>query len=165
MANRSFAQMLRQNHAIEHATVTLLSQRVPGVSLVGRSDLQGFTLFGELETGAIEEAANEAVARLQAGESGLAVHPNCGTNLVTAGMLSGLAATLAVSGRNRSWADRIPASLLAATLALIVAVPAGRWMQENVTTSAHVDGLAITGVIRQNGPLTRHRVLIGSAGA
>jgi hypothetical protein len=161
MANRSFGQILRQNHAIEHATVTLLSQRVPGVSLVGRSDLQGFILFGDVDTGVVEQASAEALARLQAGESGLAVHPNCGTNLVTAGMLSGLAATLAVSGRNRTWADRIPASLLAATLALIVAVPAGRWMQENVTTSPHVEGLRITGVVKQTGPVTRHRVLIG----
>ena len=118
---------------------------------MGRSDLQGFTLFGDVDTHVVEEVAGEAVSRLQAGESGLAVHPNCGTNLVTAGMLSGLAATFAASGRNRSWADRIPASLLAATLALIVAVPAGRWMQENVTTSPHVDGLRITGVVRQGG--------------
>jgi hypothetical protein len=152
---------VRQNHAIEHATVTLLSRRIPGVSLVGRSDLQGFILFGDVETHVIEEAATEAVARLQAGEANLAVHPNCGTNLVTAGVLSGLAATLAVSGRNRSWGDRIPASLLAATLALIVAVPAGRWVQENVTTSPHVEGLSVTGVVKQGGPITRHRVLIG----
>ena len=161
MANRSLAQTLRQNHAIEHGTVTLLSQRLPGVSLVGRSDLQGFFLFGEVDTAVIETAAAEALARLQAGESGLAVHPNCGTNLVTSGMLSGLAVMAAASGRNRSWADRVPASLLAATLALIVAVPAGRWMQENVTTSPHVEGLQITGVIRQAGPVTRHRVLVG----
>jgi hypothetical protein len=152
---------VRQNHAIEHATVTLLSRRIPGVSLVGRSDLHGFILFGDVETHVIEEAATEAVARLQAGEANLAVHPNCGTNLVTAGVLSGLAATLAVSGRNRSWGDRIPASLLAATLALIVAVPAGRWVQENVTTSPHVEGLSVTGVVKQGGPVTRHRVLIG----
>ncbi len=161
MAKRSFGQMLRQNHAIEHGTVTLLSQRAPGISLVGRSDLQGFILFGDVDSGLVEAASSEALARLQAGESALAVHPNCGTNLVTAGMLSGLAATLAVSGRNRSWADRIPASLLAATLALIVAVPAGRWMQENVTTSPHVEGLSITGIVKQDGPVTRHRVLIG----
>jgi hypothetical protein len=141
--------------------VTLLSRRIPGVSIVGRSDLRGFILFGDLQTQAIEDAAAEAVSRLQAGEAGLAVHPNCGTNLVTAGMLSGLAATLAVSGRNRSWGDRIPASLLAATLALIVAVPAGRWVQENVTTSPHVEGLRITGVVRQGGPVTRHRVFVG----
>lgn len=161
MAKRSFGQILRQNHAIEHGTVTLLSQRIPGVSLMGRSDLEGFVLFGNVDTNVIEEASNEALARLQAGESRLAVHPNCGTNLVTAGMLSGLAAMFAASGRDRSWADRIPSSLLAATLALIVAVPAGRWMQENVTTSPHVEGLRVTGVVKQNGPVTRHRVIIG----
>jgi hypothetical protein len=161
MANRSLAQMLRQNHAVEHATVTLLSQRIPGLSMMGRSDLQGFTLFGEVETAAVEEAAHEALSRLQAGEAGLAVHPNCGTNLVTAGMLSGLSVMFAAGGKDRTWADRIPSSLLAATLALILAVPAGRWMQENVTTSPHVDGLHITGVIKQSGPVTRHRVLIG----
>lgn len=153
--------MLRQNHAIEHATVTLLSQRIPGVPLMGRSDLQGFILFGDADTQVIEEVTHEALGRLQAGESSLAVHPNCGTNLVTAGMLSGLAAMFAASGRNRTWADRVPSSLLAATLALILAVPAGRWMQENVTTSPHVDGLRITGVVKQGGPVTRHRVLIG----
>lgn len=161
MANRSIGQALRQNHAIEHATVTLLSQRIPGVSLMGRSDAQGFSLFGDVDTAVIEEVAGEALARLQSGESGLAVHPNCGTNLVTSGMLSGLAVMFAASGRNRSWADRVPSSLLAATLALIVAVPAGRWVQENVTTSPHVDGLRITGVVKQGGPGTRHRVLIG----
>lgn len=161
MANRSIGQILRQNHAIEHGTVTLLSQRVSGVSLIGRSDFQGFTLFGDVDTRIVEEASAEALARLQAGESRLAVHPNCGTNLVTAGMLSGLAAMFAASGRNRTWADRVPSSLLAATFALILAVPAGRWMQKNVTTSPHVDGLRITGVVRQGGPVTRHRVMIG----
>lgn len=161
MAGRSLAQMLRQNHAVEHATVTLLSQRAPGISLMGRSDLQGFNLWGEVDTALVEETANEALRRLQAGEAGLAVHPNCGTNLVTAGVMSGISAMFAASGRNRSWADRIPSSLLAATLALILAVPAGRWMQENVTTSPHVDGLSIKSIARQAGPVTRHRVLIG----
>jgi hypothetical protein len=161
MANRSLGQTIRQNHAIEHATVTLLSQRIPGISMMGRSDLQGFTLFGEVDTRLVEEAATDALARLKAGESNLAVHPNCGTNLVTAGVLSGISAMLAVSGRNRTWADRLPASLLAATLGIILAVPAGRWMQENVTTSPDVEGRTITRVVKQAGPVTRHRVYIG----
>ena len=162
MASRSLAQTLRQHHAIEHATVTLLSQRLPGVPLMARSDLRGFTLFGNAETHLVEEAAHEALSRLQAGESGLAVHPNCGTNLVTSGMLSGMAVMLVTGSRKRSWADRIPASLLAATLALIFAVPAGRWMQENVTTSPHVQGLHIESVtLLKGGPAVRHRVAIG----
>lgn len=162
MASRSFAQALRQHHAIEHATVTLLSQRLPGVPFMARSDLQGFTLFGNADAQIVEEVAHEALDRLQAGESGLALHPNCGTNLVTSGMLSGMAAMLAASGRNRSWADRIPASLLAATLALILAAPAGRWMQQNVTTSPLVQGLRVKSVTQlKGGPVPRFRISIG----
>ena len=161
MAQRSLAQRLRQHHAIEHATVTLLSQRLPGVPLMARSDLQGFSLIGDVDTYVVEEAAREALSRLQAGEHGLAVHPNCGTNLVTSGMLSGMAVMAVTSGRKRSWSDRIPASLLAATLALIFAVPAGRWVQQNVTTSPHVEGLRIQGITRlKGGPVTRHRITI-----
>jgi len=50
--------------------------------------------------------------------------------------------------------------VLGTTLALILAVPAGRWMQQNVTTSPHVGGLRITGVTRLEGPVLRHRVTI-----
>lgn len=160
MEKRSFAQMLRQHHAIEHATVTLLSQRLPGVSLLARSDLDGFTLFGEVDTAVVRQTAEEALRRLQAGEAGLAIHPNCGTNLVTAGVLSGAAALAATSGRARSVWDRLPAALLAATLALIVAVPAGRWMQQNVTTSPEVAGLNIADVQRLETGAVRHRVAI-----
>jgi hypothetical protein len=161
MAKRSFGQILRQNHAVEHATVTILSQRAPGVPMVARSDLSGFTLFGEVDTATIEAAANEALGRLQDGEANLAVHPNCGTNLVTSAVLSGAAAMLAASGKRRSWADRLPSAVLATTLALIVAVPAGRWMQQNVTTSPQVDGLRVMGVTKLQGPVARHRVKIG----
>lgn len=161
MAKRSFGQILRQNHAVEHATVTILSQQLPGVPLMARSDLSGFTLFGNVETATVEEAAHEAMGRLQGGEASLAVHPNCGTNLVTSALLSGAAAMLAASGKNRSWADRLPSAVLATTLALIVAVPAGRWMQQKVTTSPQVDGLQIKSVAKLQGPVNRHRVAIG----
>ena len=161
MVQRSFAQMLRQHHAIEHAIVTLLSLRMPGVPLMARSDLQGFILFGDVDQHVVEEVAREALSRLQAGEHNLAVHPNCGTNLVTSGMLSGMAVMAVTGGRKRSWSDRLPASLLAATLALIFAVPAGRWMQQNVTTSPHVQGLRIQGVTPlKGGPVARHRITI-----
>jgi hypothetical protein len=75
-------------------------------------------------------------------------------------LLSGAAAMVAASGRNRSWADRLPSAVLATTLALIVAVPAGRWMQQNVTTSPQVNGLRVTGVTKLQGPVARHRVNI-----
>jgi hypothetical protein len=161
MGYRSLAQRVRQNHAIEHATLTLLSQRVPGTQAVARSDPQGFVVYGDVETSALQGVANEALSRLQAGESRLAVHANCGTNLVTAGTLSGLAALLAAAGTRRSWWERLPGAVLGATMALLLAGPAGRWVQANLTTSAEVEGLRIASVSRLNGStVMRHRVRI-----
>lgn len=161
MAFFNLAQRLRQHHGIEHATVTLLTQRLPGVQVLARSNAFGFTVFGAVPTDTLEAIAQEALARLQAGERLLAVHPNCGTNLVTAGTFSGIGALLMAGGRNRSWWDRVPSAVLGATLALILALPAGRWMQENVTTSPEVAGLRIASVTRlTDGPVVRHRVTI-----
>jgi hypothetical protein len=156
------AQRLRQHHGIEHATVTLLSRRLPGVFIAARSDLQGFTVYGDVDATTLRAAAEEALTRLQQGERQLAVHPNCGTNLVTAGLLSGVAALVAAGGRKRSWWwERLPSAILGATLALTVAAPLGRWAQENVTTSAQVGGLRVADVVAlADGPVARHRVVI-----
>jgi hypothetical protein len=159
MDRRSPAQRLRQHHAIEHATVTVLSQLMPAAHMVARSDLIGFIVYGDVDTETLRQATEEGLARLQAGEVGLAVHPNCGTNLVAAGILSGLAAMTAGAGRNRSWADRAPSAILAATVGLILAQPFGRWLQTNVTTSPEVAGVRVASVqkIGDNG-VVRHRV-------
>ena len=110
MSDRTLTQRIRQNHAIEHATLTILSQRRPGTQLVARSDLMGFMVYGEVDASDLWAAADEAVERLRAGESQLAVHSNCGTNLVAAGTLSALAAMLASAGRQRTLWDRIPSA-------------------------------------------------------
>jgi len=152
---------IRQHHGIEHATVTLLSQRVRGVQVVARSDFDGFTVFGDVSTEALTAAAAEALARLQAGEHNLAIHPNCGTNLAAAGVLSGVAAFVAGSDQRRSlWWERLPGAILAATLALLAAPPVGRWLQEHVTTSSQVAGLRIARVERLTGTVAAHRVTI-----
>jgi hypothetical protein len=159
---QSPVRALRQHHAIEHATITLLDRRAPGAQVVARSDLQGFLVYGSVDTEILQDTVEEALARLQAGETALAVHPNCGTNLVVAGVLSGLAAFVAGSGRDRSVWDRLPSAMLGATLALIVAAPMGRWAQANLTTSWQVEGLRIISVQRvANAPVVRHRVVIG----
>ena len=161
MARRALIQRLRQHHGIEHATATVLARRAPGVPLVARSDGDGFVVYGEVDTAVLRAAAEEALSRLQAGAAELAIHPNCGTNLVTAGALSGIAALLGAGGRKRSLWDRVPGAILGATLALTMAIPLGRWMQLNVTTSSDVRQLRIAAVTRlENGPVPRHRVLV-----
>jgi hypothetical protein len=127
--------------------------------MVARSDLRGFIVYGDVDTNVLQSAAAKALELLQAGESGLAVHPNCGTNLVAAGTLSGLAALLAAAGHRRSIWDRLPSAILGATAALMLAQPFGHWLQANVTTSSEVAGVELAAVERLNGgAIVRHRV-------
>jgi len=143
----------RQHHAIEHATITLLMRRNPGIqSVAGRSDHRGFYVFGRVETAALEAAVQEALRRLQGGEAGLAIHPNCGTNLVTAGVLTGLAAfTTTTMGRQQrlSWPDLAASAILAATAALWVSRPLGTLLQARVTTLADVRRLRVVDISRR----------------
>ncbi|NET58636.1 MAG: hypothetical protein F6K47_21520 [Symploca sp. SIO2E6] len=90
--------MLRQVHALEHATVWVLGERF-GVSrtgaatdlsdndnLGGLSTDEGFYLYGELDPADLSRAVHLALRRITRGEWDLAVHPRCGTNL-SVGML------------------------------------------------------------------------------
>jgi hypothetical protein len=151
----------RRNHGLEHATITLLSQRLRGVSLVGRSTPNGFHLYGNVATAAVQEAAHDALRRMKAGEAGLAVHPNCGTNFVTAGIFAGLAAYLGFLGANSAVArrDRLPLVALLATGALILAQPFGLEIQRQITTSGDMRDMQITRIDRrERGRMVHHFV-------
>lgn len=153
-----FVAALRRNHAVEHATMHILAQRHPYFNAVARTALDGFYVYGKVDTRALADAASEGLARLQAGETDLAVHPRCGTNLVVAGFLAGLAAFLATC-RTRRGLSTLPRFILAATLAVIVAQPLGLMIQQHVTTSADVAALSIRTVTRQLvGRFTIHKV-------
>ncbi|MER3469342.1 MAG: hypothetical protein C4314_05250, partial [Thermoflexus sp.] len=56
---------IRRNHALEHATVHLLSQRFPGQPMAGRSTPSGFYLYGNVPMEAVVAAAHEALERLR----------------------------------------------------------------------------------------------------
>lgn len=156
-----FVYVLRQNHALEHATLHLLSWRNPYLQLVGRSTSSGFVVYGPVDTQEVADAATEALARLQQGEAHLAVHPRCGTNLVVTSLLAGTAAFGATLGRRHSRLDRLPLALTAATLAAIVAQPVAHRIQEHVTTTPEVDGLQIADVVRrERGKFIAHQVTV-----
>ena len=151
----------RRNHGLEHATITLLSQKVRGVSMVGRSTPSGFYLHGNVSTDAVTEAVYEALRRMKAGEAHLAVHPNCGTNFVTAGVAAGAAAFLGFLGANnaRDRLGRLPMVAVLCTLALIFAQPLGLVIQRDLTTSGDMRDLQIVSIARsQRGGLVTHTV-------
>ena len=93
---------IRRNHALEHATVSLLLNRVgPDLRVAGRASGDGFFLYADLPQALLTECVNEALTRLQRGEAFWAVTPHCGTNIATTGVLATLASS-AVMGNKRS---------------------------------------------------------------
>jgi hypothetical protein len=155
---------IRRNHGLEHATIHILSHRFPNRSFVGRSDIGGFWLYGDVTTSAVAEAVEEALTRLQKGEHQLAVHPNCGTNFVTAGLLGGTASFLSLAGsEEEGWSsrlERLPLAITLTTIALIIAQPLGRAAQRHITTQGDPQNLRVKHIERvQDGSRTLHRVL------
>ena len=129
---------VRHNHGLEHATLNILSQRFPHLRLAGHSDFRGFWIVGDVPIEAVKDAVDDALSRMRAGERELAVHNNCGTNYVTAGMLAGIAGAIAMIGVGRRWREkleRLPLAMSLSTLALIVGMPLGSFVQARVTTS------------------------------
>lgn len=128
----------RQHHAIEHATIHLLTQQLPQQHFSGHSDPLGFTLLGEASAEVVRRAVGDALVRLQAGESNLALHPNCGTNLAVTGTLVTLAALVGGSGK-RPWLDRFTTALLCVLPMLILARPLGYRLQHYTTLADVAD--------------------------
>lgn len=146
--NGNLITALRQNHALEHATVSLLTRKLGlNVRMIGRATIDGFYIYGNVPTEAIQEAATEGLARLQSGERELAISPFCGTNIVIAGIMAALACLLALGSKDRK--RRLPLAMLAATWAIIVAQPIGRATQKYLTTSSSLSEVTIKRITRR----------------
>lgn len=126
----------RQHHAIEHATIHLLNERYANRRYSGLSDVMGFTIMGPVYEEELRQAVGNAMLRLQAGEAHLAIHPNCGTNLATAGVLATLIGMFFGSLRG-SFMNRFGMALMLVLIALIQSRPLGYHLQK-YTTLAHV---------------------------
>lgn len=152
---------IRQNHALEHATIHLLARSDPARHFVGRSTPRGFYIYGQVDTQTVADAVSEALARLQAGESDLAIHPRCGTGVATTGVLAGLAAFAVLSLRRRRRLSDLPAVITATTLAALVAQPLGLTVQQHLTTDANLEGVRVARVERlESGRLVAHRIIL-----
>ncbi len=153
---------IRRNHGLEHATLHILSQRYPGLSLAGHSSSTGFWLLGDVPTEAVGSAVDEALQRMRAGEHKLAVHANCGTNFVTAGTVAGLAGAAAMFGVGRQFKDkleRLPLAASLATIGLILAQPLGLLVQERITTSGQPGDLEVVNIkATRRGRIQAHRI-------
>jgi hypothetical protein len=149
---------IRQNHAVEHATMHMLARHDSTLQLVGRSTGRGFMVYGRVDTELLASAVSEALSRLQAGEHELAVHPRCGTGIATAGILSGLTAFVLLGTRRRRSLAALPRVLIGTTLAVLAAQPLGLIVQREFTTDPEVEGVSIKDIRRHesNGAVVHH---------
>jgi hypothetical protein len=153
---------IRRNHGLEHATINILSARFPHRPLAGYSFPGGFFILGDVPTADLREAVIQALARMNNGERHLAIHPNCGTNLLTSGFAAGMLAWLGMAGAKskRDKVERLPLVIALATLGLIASQPLGPKIQERITTSGDPQGLSITDIFPiRFGRFSLHRVV------
>ncbi|MCD4738497.1 MAG: DUF6391 domain-containing protein, partial [Anaerolineae bacterium] len=101
------ARRIRRNHALEHATINLLGRLQSGSQTVGISGPRGFTLYTNLTIEEVYPAVQQALAALQQGRAELAIHPNCGTNLLTTALLTTITTVLGLRRRREQKSDRV----------------------------------------------------------
>ncbi|MFQ5400260.1 MAG: DUF6391 domain-containing protein [Anaerolineae bacterium] len=159
---------VRRNHGLEHATIHVLSEKHKNFSAQGNSDHRGFHLniYGNIAESDVVAAVNEACARMKAGEHQLAVHPNCGTVLLTTATMATLAAQATFGleqyrhRRNRldgpAWVSALPSAILAVIVALIVSRPLGVRLQAKYTTEGDLGRLRVVRIRKvDHSPITR----------
>lgn len=166
--------MLRQVHALEHATVWILSEsHCSGTEKVtssknvgmdnqvhsGLSTEVGFYLYGEVNISDLRRAVNLALQRLTNGEWNLAIHPRCGTNasvgmLLTTGLAVGMHLLLP-----RSPIEQLIGLGLATTTATELTPDVGAFFQRYITTAIPFN-LGIENITQQHDAMGRFAYFI-----
>ena len=134
--------MLRQVHALEHATVWVLSsldQRKNSTkdneTIGGLSTEKGFFLYGEIDPLKLRQAVRIALNRLKQGDWDLALHPRCGTNSsVAMALTTGMVVTTHLL-LPREPIGQLLGMGLAAMTATCIAPEIGMSVQKYITTA------------------------------
>ena len=148
----------RRNHALEHATLHMMARTYKG-TMAGHSNPTGFFLLGDFSTPDVWAAATEALERLREGESGLAIHAGCGTNMATTALLSATLGWSVLRGAKSTLTKflLLPIAVAFAVIGVLLARPLGPWLQKYVTTEANMGHMQIIDII----PIRKgvHRVI------
>ena len=142
-----FGRRIRQNHALEHATITILSGYIPELRVSARSSSRGFIIFGDVDLGQLRRALDEALRRLQAGEAELAIHPNCGTNLAVGLSLATLGTLLGLASSHTR--TRVASTAFSSVAGVMAARPLGQLVQKHVTTLPDLQGVRVSKIFRR----------------
>ncbi len=148
----------RRNHALEHATLHMLAHTHTG-TMAGHSNPTGFFLLGNFSTQDVWAAATEALERLRGGESGLAIHAGCGTNMATTALLAGTFAwsVLRLAKSTLMKILLMPLAVFLGIIGFLISRPLGPVLQQRITTEANMGNMQIIDII----PIRKgvHRVI------
>ena len=115
---KSLVNSVRRNHALEHATISILAEPA-GTDAHSRHApwRMGSTSTETCPRTGCVSLPDEALLRLQKGEAHLAVSPLCGTNIAVAGVLAGLGSYAAMGAGPRKIGG-VSGAIMAAMLAV-----------------------------------------------
>lgn len=163
---KNIISRIQRNHGLEHATIHVLSEKHDGFSAQGNSNHRGFYLniySNKLTYEDVVEAVNEAFNRMKGGEHSLAVHPNCGTVLLTTATMTTVAAQAAFAiegarqGKERTdqsvFVGGFSSAILASVIALIASRPLGIHLQEKYTTDGDLRDMQLVQVKQIKGSI------------
>ena len=142
----------RRAHALEHATVNVLEEwfgSLPGVS--GMATRDGFYLWGAegFHPSTLIRAAEQGLTRMRRGESGLALHPRCGTSLIVARFVFAAAFLMLLVATGYFSLLNVLVAMMAAWL---LGKPLGLVVQRYFTTSADVAAVHMSGIAWDDWP-------------
>jgi len=169
---------VRRNHGLEHASIHVLSEKHKNFSAQGNSNHKGFTLniYGNITEEAVADAVEEAFGRMKKGEHHLAVHPNCGTVLLTTATMAALAAQASFAFEQRRQKqpqmnlsvllNALPTAVLAVVVSLIISRPIGVQLQAKYTVEGDLKEMALQSIRPvQPSPVTRLFQLLLTGGS
>ncbi len=137
-------KILRRNHALEHATISVMMEKEPGRKFNGYSTDDGFFVQGVRSLEEVERASREALRRLNGREKKLAIHRNCGTTIVAANLLAAVFFIAAVGiGVYLGGQALYLLVVLGVVLALALRVPFSLLLQRFVTTDADLSNAEV----------------------
>jgi len=157
MSNKLLSRV-RRNHALEHASINVLSEKHKKFSAQGNSTLRGFNLniYADIAEQEVASAVEEAYERLKKGEEKLGLHPGCGTVRLTTATMASLAviASLSIEQRRQRRASlhplvilgALPSAILAATVALIASHPIGLKLQDRFTVEGDLGDMRLLSI-------------------
>ena len=151
---------IRRNHALEHAVVALLLERGASPPIGGYSTRGGFFIVAAIPTADLASVVSDALSKLNAGESELAVSPHCGTNLATGALITSLITRLVIGKRKMPLWKRLPLLAAAAIAGGLLGRCVGDVIQRRYTTLARMDALQVVSItpILQGDPPRLHRI-------